>query len=68
MAEVSMSEARTKPERPWREIAEEVSKEPDSDKVAALSEELIKALDKETNSQAEQARQRAEKVHRRPAA
>jgi hypothetical protein len=36
-----------KSERPWREIAEEVSTEHDSSKVAELSEELIRALDKE---------------------
>lgn len=41
-----MSEGRPSPDKPWREIAEEVSTECDSDKVAELSQELIKALDK----------------------
>ena len=35
-------------EKAWREIATKVSQEPDSDKVAELSHELIKALDEET--------------------
>ena len=46
--EVNMEEDGTKPERPWRDIAEEVSKEHNSDKVVELSDELIRALDKET--------------------
>ena len=43
-----MAEDCPKPDRPWRVIAEEVSKEADSDKIAELSEELIDALDKQT--------------------
>lgn len=43
-----MSEDRPNPDRPWREIAEEVSTECDPDKVAELSEELIKSLDKQS--------------------
>ena len=43
-----MAEDHLKSDRPWREIAEEVSTESDSDKVAELSEELIKALDKQS--------------------
>ena len=43
-----MAEDRPNPDRPWREIAEEVSTECDSDKVAELSQELIKALDKQS--------------------
>ena len=39
-----MTEGSPKPERPWREIAEEVSQEHDSDKVAALTQQLIDAL------------------------
>ena len=43
-----MPEHRPNPDRPWRDIAEEVSTECDSDKVAELSQELIKALDKQS--------------------
>ena len=43
-----MAEDHAKPDRSWREIAEEVSTESDSDKVAELSQELIRALDKES--------------------
>ena len=35
-------------ETTWREIAARASKEPDSDKVAELSQKLIKALDEDT--------------------
>ena len=38
-----MTESCPKPEKPWREIAEEVAKEHDSDKVAELSQQLIEA-------------------------
>jgi hypothetical protein len=48
MDEVGMSENRPNPNRPWREIVEEVAKECDSDKVAELSQELIKALDRQS--------------------
>ena len=41
-----MAEDCPKPDRPWRVIAQEVSTERDSDRVAELSEELIKALDR----------------------
>jgi uncharacterized membrane protein YcjF (UPF0283 family) len=51
MDEVYMAEDRPKPERTWRQIAEEVSTESDSDKVTKLSQELIKALDKEAKRQ-----------------
>jgi len=44
-----MAEDHPKPDRSWREIAEEVSTESDSDKVAELSQELIKALDKQSS-------------------
>jgi len=40
-------------EKTWREIAAKVSNEPDSDKVAELSQELIKALDKDTKEKLE---------------
>ena len=40
-------------EKTWREIVAKVSKEPDSDKVAELSQELIKALDKDTKEKLE---------------
>lgn len=43
-----MSEDPPTPDRPWREIAEEVSTECDSDKIAELSEELIQSLDKQS--------------------
>lgn len=43
-----MAEDHPKLDRSWREIAEEVSTECDSDKVAELSQELIKALDKQS--------------------
>jgi hypothetical protein len=40
-------------EKTWREIAAKVSMEPDSDKVAELSQELIKALDKDSKEKLE---------------
>lgn len=43
-----MSEDRSNPNRPWRRLAGEVSTECASDKVAELSQELIKALDKQS--------------------
>ena len=43
----SMSNDGTKIERPWRDIAEELSKEHDGNKIAELSQELIETLDKE---------------------
>lgn len=43
-----MAEDDAKLDRSWREIAEEVSTESDWDKVAELSQELIKALDKQS--------------------
>lgn len=39
-----MTEGSPEPETPCREIAEEVSQEHDSDKVAALTQQLIDAL------------------------
>lgn len=57
MDEVVMSENRPNPNRPWREIAEEVSTECDCDKVAELSQELIKALDKQSPHAAERDKQ-----------
>lgn len=42
-----MSETCPEPVRPWREIAEEVTTEADSDKVLELSQELVAALEKE---------------------
>lgn len=62
-----MEEDGTKPARPWREIAEEVSKENDSDKVAQLSNELIQALDKQ-NQRSEQSQKDDEPQVRRKAA
>ena len=35
-------------EKTWREIAAKVSKESDADKVAELSQKLIKAVDEDT--------------------
>ena len=49
-----MAETRPTPKRSSCEIADEVSTERDSDKVAELSEELIQALDKETNERVAQ--------------
>jgi hypothetical protein len=40
-----MAEDCPKPDRPWRVITEEVSKQADSNKITELSEELIAALD-----------------------
>lgn len=42
-----------KMEKTRREISTKVSKEPDSDKVAELSQELIKALDEDTKEKLE---------------
>ena len=39
-----MSNDGTKPERPWRDIAEELSKEHDENRVAELTQELIERL------------------------
>jgi hypothetical protein len=55
----------TKSDKPWREIAEKVSTEQNPNKIAQLSEELIKALDKEQKKSTmperdpEQSRQKA---------
>lgn len=59
-----MAEDHPKPDRSWREIAEEVSTESDSDKVAELSQELIKALDKQSPRTPGRDK---EQVHRRAA-
>jgi len=37
-----------KPERPWREIARELSTEYDSDKILELCQELNRALDNDS--------------------
>jgi hypothetical protein len=52
-----------KSERPWREIAEEVSKEHDSGKVAALSDEVIQALDKQTRESEQTQKSDQQEVH-----
>ena len=49
-----MPDDHPKADRDWREIAEQVSKEHDSGKVAELSEELLKALEKEEKQPLEQ--------------
>ncbi len=46
-----MADNHPNPDRPWREIAEEVTSESDSDKVIELSEELVKALTKQQPQQ-----------------
>jgi len=51
MDEVYMADNHPNPDRPWREIAEEVTSESDSDKVIELSEELVKALTKQQPQQ-----------------
>ncbi len=38
----------SKPVRPWREVAEQLSQEKDSVRILSLSEELMRALDQET--------------------
>jgi hypothetical protein len=58
MDEVYMAEDRPTPERSWREIAAEVSTECDPDKLAGLSQELIRALDKETKPHSQQVARR----------
>ena len=58
-----MTEDRPKSERLWQEIAEEVSKEHDSNKVAELSEELIDALDKQAKQSELMAKRHEQKVH-----
>ena len=62
-----MAEDRSKPGRPWREIAEEVSTERDSDKVAELSQELIQALDKENKQSRPTTRRDVDHVCRKAA-
>ena len=57
----------TKSERPWREIADDVSKERDSNKTAELGEELIRALDKETKQSEPTPRCDEEQVRRKSA-
>ena len=54
--------------RPWRDIAEEVSAEHNSDKVAELTEELIQALDEEAERRTlHRAQSEEEKVRRKSA-
>jgi hypothetical protein len=47
------SEPQTKITRPWRVIAEELSREPDPQKTVALSKELNQALDEQQKDQSE---------------
>lgn len=54
-------------EKTWREIAAKISKEPDSDKIAELSQELIKALDEDTKEKLEQVTNAKQKGRRKPA-
>ena len=54
-------------EKTWRKIATKVSKEPDSDKVAELSQELIKALDEDTKEKLEHVTKPRRKGQRKPA-
>ena len=63
-----MPEDRPKPDRPWREIAEEVATEGDSDKVIELSQELLHALDNETTRHREQMGMRDKELIRRKSA
>lgn len=54
-------------EKTWREIAAKISKEPDSDKIAELSQELIQALDEDTKEKLEQVTNAKPKGRRKPA-
>jgi len=63
-----MAEDCPKPDRPWRVIAQEVSTERDSDKVAELSEELIKALENDAEHPSQQTPQHDQKQARRKSA
>lgn len=49
-----MSEHDKKRKKTWRQFAADVSREPNSNRVAQLSQELIKALDEETKQKLEQ--------------
>ena len=62
-----MAEDSPKPDRRWREIAEEVSRECDSNKVPELSQELIKALDKESKHLPHTREREKEQVRRKSA-
>lgn len=54
-----------KREKTWRAIAAEVSKEPDSDKVAKLSQALIQALDKDTREKFQHVSKSGQKTRRK---
>lgn len=54
-------------EKTWRDIAAKVSKEPDADKVAELSQELIKALDEDTKEKLEHVTKLRQKGERKSA-
>jgi hypothetical protein len=61
---MDVAEDRPTSGKPRREIAEEVSTECDSDKVAELSQELIQALDKQSPHAPERDKKQ---VRRKPA-
>jgi len=63
-----MAEDRPQSGRPWREIAEEVTTECDSDKILELSQELAKALDKENKHPPQQTPEHDEELARRKSA
>jgi len=54
-------------EKIWREIAEQVSKELDSDRVARLSQKLIKILDEDTREKFQHVSKSRLKVPRKSA-
>ena len=60
-----MLEDHPKPDKSWRQIAEEAATEGDSDKLLELSRELVEALDEQTNHQPQQTPESAEKRERR---
>jgi hypothetical protein len=61
MKGAGMAQGQLQPQRPWREIAEEVCKVHDSSKVVELTEELIHALDGEAKQRTQGGTQRDEK-------
>ena len=60
-----MAHDQSQPEKPWRELAEEVSQELDSDKIVELTEALIHALDEEVQQRADQMAQIGKEKPRR---
>ena len=54
-------------EKTWRETATKASKEPDADKVAELSQELIRALDEDTKEKLEHVAKAKQKGQRKSA-